>query len=256
MTRKARPPRGALQAGGHGGGQASSIKMKMPLVNKIILIYKFLIKLHILSQHKVRYYLSKCLCLFCAAFIFCLFVITANAYDVILAWDPNDEADIAGYALYVDDGFSEILYEYVDTYPLEEIDPQNPSARITDLSDDLAYYFVVTAYDANGNESDYSDEICVINGDACPESWLEYRRQSFSSTSVSDSSGGGGGGGGACFIATSNLFGNTKKALSSKHIFLFLIFLIVIGAPLVFQVKKSILKEQSFQLKLSGGTSA
>jgi hypothetical protein len=181
------------------------------------------------------------LCLFCAAFLFCLFVITAHAYDVILAWDPNDDPDIAGYALYVDDGFSEILYEYVDTYPLEEIDPQNPRVRITDLSDDLAYYFVVTAYDANGNESDYSEEICVIDGDACPESWLAYRRQSLNSAGVSDSSGGGGGCG--CFIATSNLSGNTKKTLSSKHIFLFLTFLIVIGAPLVIQANKSILKE-------------
>ncbi len=194
--------------------------------------------MHIFSQHKVRYYLPKCLCLFWATFLFCLFVMTANAYDVILAWDPNDDADLAGYVLYVDDGFSEILYEYVDTYPLEEIDPQNPRVRITDLSDDLAYYFVVTAYDADGNESDYSDEICVIDGEACPESWLAYRRQSLNSASVSDSSAGGGGGGGACFISTSNLIEYNKKALSRKHIFLFLIFLIVIGAPLVFQAKK------------------
>jgi hypothetical protein len=135
------------------------------------------------------------------------------------------------------------LYEYVDTYPLEDIDPQNPRVRITDLSDDLAYYFVVTAYDANGNESDYSDEVCVIDGGACPESWLAYRRQSLNSAGVSDSSGGGGGGGGACFIATSNLSGNTQKALSSKHIFLFLTFLIVIGASLVIQANKSILME-------------
>ena len=90
------------------------------------------------------------------------------AYDVVVGWDPNKE-DIEGYVLYVDDGISEILYEYVDTYPLEDIDPNNPRARITDLSDDLAYYFVVTAYDKNGNESDFSNEICVINGEPCPQ---------------------------------------------------------------------------------------
>jgi hypothetical protein len=29
------------------------------------------------------------------------------------------------------------------------------------------YYFVVTAYDLEGNESDYSNEVCVAGGIAC-----------------------------------------------------------------------------------------
>jgi len=146
---------------------------------------------------------------------------------------------LAGYVLYVDDGFSEILYEYVDTYPLEDIDPQNPTVRITDLSDELAYYFVVTAYDADGNESDYSEEICVIDGEACPESWLAYRTQPVNPASVSGSSGessvSSGGGSGGCFISTTNYTENKKSVISNKHIFLFLMYLTLM---VMFSIKR------------------
>ena len=176
-------------------------------------------KLHFFSPQKTRYSLYSCLSLPFVILLLFLSATPANAYDVVIAWDPNGEQDLAGYVLYVDDGTSEILYEYVDTYPLEDIDLQNPTVKITDLRDDLAYYFVVTAYDADGTESDYSDEICVINGEACPESWLAYR----SNLSSADSASGGGGGGGGCFISTSNYTEINKSVLSSKHIFLFLI---------------------------------
>ncbi len=84
----------------------------------------------------------------------------------------------------------------------------------------------MTAYDADGTESDYSDEICVINGEACPESWLASRSNLSSADSAS---GGSGGGGSGCFISTSNYTENNKSVLSSKHIFLFLMYLTVIG---------------------------
>jgi hypothetical protein len=183
-------------------------------------------KLHFFSLQKTRYSLYNCLSLPFVILLLLLSATPANAYDVVIAWDPNGEQDLAGYVLYVDDGISEILYEYVDTYPLEDIDLQNPSVKITDLRDDLAYYFVVTAYDADGTESDFSDEICVINGEVCPESWLASRSNLSSADSAS---GGSGGGGGGCFISTSNYIENNKRVLSSKHIFLFLMYLTVIG---------------------------
>jgi hypothetical protein len=183
-------------------------------------------KLHFFSPQKTRYSLYNCLNLPFVILLLLLSATPANAYDVVIAWDPNGEQDLAGYVLYVDDGISEILYEYVDTYPLEDIDLQNPSVKITDLRDDLAYYFVVTAYDADGTESDFSDEICVINGEVCPESWLASRSNLSSADSAS---GGSGGGGGGCFISTSNYIENNKRVLSSKHIFLFLMYLTVIG---------------------------
>jgi hypothetical protein len=179
---------------------------------------------------------SSCLGLIFLTLLLSLFVTPADAYDVVIAWDPNDEPNLAGYVLYVDDGISEILYEYIDTYPLEELDPQNPRVKITDLSEDLAYYFVVTAYDKDGNESDYSDEICVINGEPCPESWLAYREKpvnpaSLTTNSVSNSSSGSfsNSGGSECFISTFNYSGKNSTLVSRKHTLLFSGFLIVMG---------------------------
>ena len=166
--------------------------------------------MHPIFQHNTKFSFHRCLGFFLSALLFFLLESAAFAYDVVLAWDPNDEEHLDGYVLYVDDGISEILYEYVDTYPLEDIDPDNPRVKITGLSDGLAYYFVVTAYDLDGNESDYSDEICVIDGEACPDSWLAFRNPPQNPASVSSissnnsSSGGGGGGGAGCFISTSN----------------------------------------------------
>lgn len=133
------------------------------------------ITLKFFSQQKIKYSLPDCLSLFIVTLLFFLLVTPANAYDVVIGWDPNNEQNLEGYVLYVDDGTTETPYEYVDNYPLEDIDPNNPRAKITDLQNTIAYYFVVTAYDTDGNESDYSDEICVMLGQACPESYLASR---------------------------------------------------------------------------------
>ena len=185
---------------------------------------------------KTSYKRSSCLGLFFLTLLLSVFVTPADAYDIVIAWDPNDEPNLAGYVLYVDDGVSEILYEYIDSYPLEELDPQNPRVKITDLSEDLAYYFVVTAYDLDGNESDYSDEICVINGEPCPQSWLAYREKPVNPASVSKnqattSSAGsfGSGGGSECFISTVNYTKKSTRLASRKHTVLLLAFLIVMG---------------------------
>ncbi len=184
-------------------------------------------------QHNTRFSFPRCLSFLFVTLLFFLPESPANAYDVVLAWDNNSEEKVAGYVLYVDDGFSEILYEYVDTYPLEDINPENPSVRITDLRDGLAYYFVVTAYDIDWNESDYSDEICVIDGEACPDSWLAYRDPPSNPASVSSDSGdsvsSGGGGGSGCFISTSNYSKKNKGEFSYRQILLLLICITLIG---------------------------
>jgi hypothetical protein len=99
---------------------------------------------------------------------------------------------------------------------LNELDPDNPMAKIDDLKEDTAYYFAMTAYDLDGNESDYSDEICVMDGGACPASLLR---------SGSSSSGGGGVVGGvACFIGTA-----ADSARSTFGFFAILLFLGILG---------------------------
>ena len=117
---------------------------------------------------------------------------TANAYDVVLAWDPNAESDLAGYKIYGSEGSPGPPYDLIDTYSLDDIDPDNPASQISDLDDDLEYYFVVCAYDLEGNESDFSNEVCAAVGIAC------------AADTGSDSDSGGGGGGGCLITAAAD----------------------------------------------------
>jgi hypothetical protein len=152
---------------------------------------------------------------------------SVSAYDVVLGWDPNKENDLDGYVLYVDDGGSNshfTYYEYVDTYPLKDIDEDNPACQITGLEEDQPYYFVVTAYNTEGIESDFSEEICVMNGQACASRSL----------SAGSSGGGSGGGGSGCFIESSHI-GNT--ALNVPSIELLLISLLCLMILVIFRLK-------------------
>jgi len=167
------------------------------------------------------------------ALLLLLLAAPAAGYDVTIAWDPNSEANLAGYVLYVDDGTTTMPYEYVDDYPLKNIDPENPRAKITDLQEDIAYYFVVTAYDTDGNESDYSNEICVMNGQKCPDSYLASRNDS------SANGGSGGGGGGGCFISASHNSQNDNSMPANQDILLLLMFLAVPGSVYVFAFIKA-----------------
>lgn len=138
-------------------------------------------------------------------------LVTASvAADVVLAWDPNTEFDLAGYIIYGSEGSQGPPYEYIDTYPVEDIDLDNPRCMITELDDDIAYYFVVTAFDTQGNESGFSEEVCVENGEAC------------TSSIIAGSSGGGGGGG--CFVSAS--IDNPPANLS---LFVLLFWVVMVG---------------------------
>ena len=108
-----------------------------------------------------------------------------SAYEITLAWDANDEPDLEGYKLYSRVGNPWPPYNHIDTYPEDDLaNPLLPKVKVTNLEDDKKYYFVVTAYDTEGFESDYSNIICVINGKG--------------GNANCSSSGGGGG----CFIDT------------------------------------------------------
>ena len=95
--------------------------------------------------------------------LFSLFIIPActAAREVTIEWDPNSEDDLEGYAVYKKE-FSSSAFKFIDTLPIDEIeDPSNPRVTITELEVDSKYYFAVTAFDVEGNESDYSNELCV-----------------------------------------------------------------------------------------------
>jgi len=135
----------------------------------------------------------------------CLLPSFSNAADVTIAWDPNMDPDLEGYAVYYLKDYSSgpTTYTFLDTVPVDELaDPDNPMITLTDLEDGQ-YYFVLTAYDTEGNESDFSDELCVsVSGDSISQC---YSVSGYVGTAGAAAVGGGSSGGGgssACFIAS------------------------------------------------------
>jgi hypothetical protein len=75
----------------------------------------------------------------------------ARAEQVTLAWDANSESDLAGYKLHL--GTASNAYNTV-------IDVGNQTSyTVLNLNRGTTYFFSVTAYNTQGNESDYSNEV-------------------------------------------------------------------------------------------------
>lgn len=90
------------------------------------------------------------------------------AADVTLAWSANTEPDIDGYYIYYKTGTSGAPYNGTGadqgSSPIkitlaELADSANPEYTIQGLSDTETSFFVATAYDTEGYESGYSDEV-------------------------------------------------------------------------------------------------
>ncbi|MBI3805610.1 MAG: fibronectin type III domain-containing protein [Nitrospirae bacterium] len=83
----------------------------------------------------------------------------ANAGNALLSWNPNTEADLAGYKIYY--GPSPGSYG-------APIDVGNQTSyTITGLGTQT-YYFAVTAYNTAGGESDFSNEVLKSFADTTP----------------------------------------------------------------------------------------
>jgi uncharacterized membrane protein YgcG len=144
--------------------------------------------------------------------ILCLIVLLcadpAFAADVALAWDSNNEADLEGYGVYLKKGTPGPpynLFGYVTTGELSN--PSNPLFTVTGLEQGARYYFAVTAYDTDGNESYFSNSVCAeVGGVIAPCSDDSGGGGGGDSGGGSRSSGGGGGSGGGagCFIETAS----------------------------------------------------
>ena len=113
-----------------------------------------------MTTRRYRYSLPALLILICS-------FNQAMAADVSLAWDPSVSPNISGYKVYV--GNASRIYGTPITIG------NQTTYTVTGLSNGT-YYFAVTAFDADGNESDFSNEVsqtigssgpnCNINGDA------------------------------------------------------------------------------------------
>ena len=75
----------------------------------------------------------------------------AAAASVTLAWDASAAPELAGYKLY---------YGYASrSYRLSVNVGQATTAALSGLDEAKVYYLAVVAYDAHGNESDFSNEV-------------------------------------------------------------------------------------------------
>jgi hypothetical protein len=83
--------------------------------------------------------------------VFFLFAPGVQAAEITLAWDPNTEPDMAGYMIYY--GPASGQYDYYQNVG------NQTSYTVTGLDEGHYYYIALTAYDINGNQSDFSDEI-------------------------------------------------------------------------------------------------
>jgi hypothetical protein len=92
------------------------------------------------------------------AFLLMLLPLSARAADVTLQWDPNTEADLAGY--HVAYGLASGSYSNV-------IDAGNrTSFQLLSLLPGRTYYFAVRAYNVQGLVSGYSTEVSTITPNA------------------------------------------------------------------------------------------
>src|SRR6478735_3310764 len=72
------------------------------------------------------------------------------AGNVTLAWDASTDASVTGYRVYYGVGSA----NYTNSAAVGNV----TSAVLANLADDATYYFAVTAYDAEGFESPFSNE--------------------------------------------------------------------------------------------------
>lgn len=89
-----------------------------------------------------------------------LFPVLILGASAVVSWQPNAESDLGGYQVYY--GTSSNFYSVtldvgnVNQYTVNDLLPAN------------TYYFAITAYDVNGNESDYSLEVPMRIEDTTP----------------------------------------------------------------------------------------
>ena len=125
--------------------------------------------------------------LLCGSLLFAASPVVYAATNFNIGWDPNSEEDLDGYGIYVSRVSPGPPYEHFGDVFLDELsDPDYPQIKLTEVEDGT-YYIAATAFDNEGNESSYSDSLCVkVSGSSVSEC--------LSLESV-DAGGGGGGGG-------------------------------------------------------------
>jgi len=92
--------------------------------------------------------------------VFCTLSPHVHAAQVELAWNPNDEPDLAGYRVYYANSG--------DNYDCCVDVGNQTSCVVSGLTEGAIYRFVATAYDGNGNESGFSNEVSYLVPESGP----------------------------------------------------------------------------------------
>ncbi len=77
---------------------------------------------------------------------------------VRVSWNPNNEPDLDGYKVY----YGTLSGTYAQVLDVGEV----TSADVGSLGEGRTYYFAVTAYDIDGNESGFSNEAFILIPDS------------------------------------------------------------------------------------------
>jgi len=72
--------------------------------------------------------------------------------SIKVSWEPSESSDVAGYKIYI--GNESGNYHIV-------IDAGQDTSRVIEFETEKPWYVTVTAYDAAGNESAYSNEVTI-----------------------------------------------------------------------------------------------
>jgi len=101
------------------------------------------------------------------------------AASVTLGWDPNTDADCAGYQIYYGEASGEYWFQ-------QDVGNQTRHT-VNDLEEGKTYYFAVTAYNLENLESDYSKELAyTVPVESPPDVEILNPVQTSSSASVLD----------------------------------------------------------------------
>jgi fibronectin type 3 domain-containing protein len=92
---------------------------------------------------------------------FSLLVGSASADDITLTWNQSTETDLEGYRVW----FGTQSGDYTD---VRDYLANDDSATIADLTGGVTYYFVVTAYNTEGEQSLPSNEVSAMAGTPTP----------------------------------------------------------------------------------------
>lgn len=84
------------------------------------------------------------------------FALSAQRASISLTWDNNPETDLGGYRVY----YGPATRSYTN---YQNVGKTN-ICTVTNLVDNASYFFAVTAFNTNGLESDYSNEVRLTTG--------------------------------------------------------------------------------------------